>query len=321
MSDEQDRRRAPWGALSVYVVVAIGAIGLAVGGVGQDRPELLGAGLIGLMIVAAALPIAWITATSPERAGGTEDAQLRRRLIELRQAIERFGETSLLSDDARRVINRARERELLRKAIEEDIHSEDWDAAMVLVKELAERFGYRADAEEFRRRIEAARHQTDEKRVSDAIAGLDRLITQCRWAEADQEAGRVIRLFPDALRVEGLRHRVSHARQRYKEQLERRFLHAAQAGKVDEAMVLLKELDNYLSEAEAAPFQEVARGVIGKARENLGVQFKLSVQDRNWPRAAAVGQQIIDEFPNTKMAEEIREMIDQIRERASVVRA
>ena len=41
------------------------------------------------------------------------------------------------------------------RAIEEDMATGEWDAAMVLVRELAERFGYRADAEEFRARIEA----------------------------------------------------------------------------------------------------------------------------------------------------------------------
>ena len=68
------------------------------------------------------------------------------------QTLERLGEQQTLSDDARRVLNRRGERDLLRRAIEEDISAEDWDAAMILVKELAERFGYRADAEEFRER-------------------------------------------------------------------------------------------------------------------------------------------------------------------------
>ena len=73
------------------------------------------------------------------------------------------------------------------------------------------------------------------------------------------------------------------------------------------------------AEAEAEPYREVAKGVIGQARENLGVQFKLAVQDRQWHIAAAVGDRIIKEFPNSRMAQEIREVIDGIREQASRV--
>ena len=82
-------------------------------------------------------------------------------------------------------------------------------------------------------------------------------------------------------------------------------------------MELLKELDKYLTEQEAEPFRETARGVIGKKRDNLGVQFKIAVHDREWVRAMRVGEQIIQEFPNTKMCDEVRGMIDLLRERAA----
>src|SRR5690606_40625099 len=105
-----------------------------------------------------------------------------------------------------------------------------------------------------------------------------------------REAARIRRLFPDSPRVENLRARVEQARGVYKADLERRFLEAAQESRVEDAMELLKELDTYLTETEAAPYREVARGVIGKARENLGAQFKLAVQDRRWAAAAAIGR-------------------------------
>ena len=61
--------------------------------------------------------------------------------------------------------------------------------------------------------------------------------------------------------------------------------------------------------------------MIGKKRENLGVQFKLAVHDREWLRSVAVGEQIIREFPNTRMADEVRSMLDLLRERAAGQRA
>jgi len=106
------------------------------------------------------------------------------------------------------------------------------------------------------------------------------------------------------------------AKRQFKEELERRFLLAAQAERVEEAMEILKDLDHYLTEHEAEPFREVARGVIGKARENLGAAFKLACQDRQWEMAIALGEQIGSQFPNTRMAQEVKQMLPGLRQRA-----
>jgi len=61
--------------------------------------------------------------------------------------------------------------------------------------------------------------------------------------------------------------------------------------------------------------------VVGKKRQNLGVRFKMAVQDRDWIDGVTVGEQIIREFPNSMMAKEVREMLDTLRERAASQRA
>ncbi len=48
---------------------------------------------------------------------------------------------------------------------------------------------------------------------------------------------------------------------------------------------------------------------------NLGVQFKLAVSEREWAKALQTGQEITRDFPNSKMAEEIREKMDILRQR------
>jgi hypothetical protein len=276
------------------------------------RPYLLAAGLIGGVMVFLAAPLLWHMRTRR----GTEEA-LARRIDAMTDSLRLLRDQAALSDDARRVLNRQAERNLLCRAIEEDIQAQAWDAATVLCDELSERFGYRADAEEFRARIELARSEIQERRVGDAIARLDGLIVQRRWDVAIREAARIRRLFPESPRVENLRQRVESARAVYKEDLERRFLEATHGGRVEEAMSLLKELDAYLTPEEAEPFREVARGIISKARENLGVQFKIAVRDRQWATAAAVGRRIVNEFPNTRMAAEVRGMMDGILSRAN----
>ncbi|GIW74269.1 MAG: hypothetical protein KatS3mg103_0791 [Phycisphaerales bacterium] len=301
------------GEASVQGAAADGPAGVADGLWPVLLPESLGvAGLLAMVLSVVLAPasvglvhLVWQTRMARQ--------ELRSILAQLRS----LGEQAALSDDARRVLHRTRERTLLRRAIEEDIAAEDWDAALVLAGELADRFGYRQDAEDFRRRIDRARRATVEQQLAHAIARLDDLVLQRQWDEARREAERIARAFPDAPRAQAAPERVGRELARFKAELERQFLEAAEDDRVEEAMELLKRLDQHLTEDEAAPFREVARGVIGKARDNMGAKFKLAVRDKRWVEAAALGERIIAEFPNSRMAAEVRELLDGIRERAA----
>lgn len=150
---------------------------------------------------------------------------------------------------------------------------------------------------------------------------LDALLAKHQFDQAIKEAHKIQRLYAESPQVRDVHKTVAHAREQYKHDLEREFLEAAKVDDVDRAVELLKELDMYLTEQEAEPFRETARGVIGKQRENLGVQFKIAVHDKEWLRAVSVGEQIIREFPNSRMADEVRSMLDLLRERAAGQRA
>ena len=276
--------------------------------------SLAGEAFLGIVITIALFPV-WVAASTRQSVSvrTSRSAQMNRMVT----AIENMRREAGLSESAKRVLHRREERELLRQAIEQDIEAEDWDAAMTLVKELAEQFGYRLDAEEFRARIEQARTQTLDRSVMSLIEKLDTLIADRHWDQARAKAAKIVRLFPDSPRIDGLVERVEVSRNRYKLELERKFLKAAEREEIDHAMKLLKEMDEYLGSDEAEPFREVARGVIGKARDNLGVRFKLALQDRAWHVALEVGERIMADFPNTRMADEVRGMLDTIRERVA----
>jgi len=318
---ENDGSLSQGAIAAIYGSAAVLAGTIAIRGLVIESDPWILTGIVTMILTITSLPICLVM-----RSSGSSDTEhaidtdrLRNQLKHLNEAIELLNENIILSDDARRVINRRRERELLCKAIEEDIVLEDWDAGLVLVRELAERFGYREEAEGFRVKIDAARSHTTHTKVHDAIKNLDGLVSAHKWDESMTEAARISRVYHESPQVDGLRHRVETAKERYKHDLERQFLVAAQEERIDQAMDLLKEMDQYLTEHEAEQFQEVARGVIGKARENLGVQFKLAVNDKAWDRAADVGQRLIEEFPNSRMASEVRTMIDSIRRRAGSI--
>lgn len=303
--------------LSIVWLTALAGVGLSLIATAGDSAARLNAGIVLVAVACGVLPITLIVAWALRGTGAGGD----RTIGSLANAINTMTQEAGLSEGAKRVLHRRQERELLRRAIEQDIQDQDWDAAMVLVKELAERFGYRADAEEFRGKIERARLQTLDRQVMDALNHLDDLIRTRRWPEAYAEAARIQRLYPESHRIDGLRERVDESRQRYRKDLERQFLISAQREQLDEAMALLKELDQYLTPSEAAPLEEVARGVVVKSRENLGVRFKLMVQDHQWPEALETGERIVAEFPNTRMAEEVRELLPVLRERSAAVKS
>lgn len=311
------RGRDIWVIVTYALLLALSVI-LIVFGFQTPRPELLAAGVVSLVLVTALAPIA---VGQVLRRGDQASATLAELIKQQSEFLRQIHEHTLLSDSAKRIAYRREERELLRRAIEEDIANEDWQAASVLVRDMAERYGYREEAEEFRQRIEEARAEVVQSRLDEELARFQRLLDNRDWSATYAEAARLQRLFPEERRVRGLEVTVRTAWQDHKHELERQFLDAADKGNAEQAMEILKELDQYLTEREAEPYQEVARGVISKARDNLGLQFKLAIQDRDWRTAVRVGETIIEEFPNTLMAREVREKIDVLRSRAGYMPA
>jgi len=91
---------------------------------------------------------------------------------------------------------------------------------------------------------------------------------------------------------------------------------SVQRNEVDRGIALLRQLDQYLTPNEAAALEESARGVFRAKLHNLGVQFSLAVTEHNWRDAIDAGKQIIDEFPNTRMAREVNERMHVLTKRA-----
>ncbi len=287
--------------LGLLVFVAINAI-LNNSWTATDA-QFLGLGLLCVLLPAGAYAIV---------TGGQN--HVNHEVLDLLRSIN---DRLLVSEIAKEARSRETDRNALRQAVKDEIQRKDFEAALVLVEQLSKSFGYVREAEEFRDEIVQARHHEMGSRVSEALQGLEKLINLHSWEPAAREANKIQRLFPDSERSKGLLQRVRDKRDEYKMDLERKFLEAAGRDDVETAWELFKEMDGYLTEAEAEPLRETARGVVGKKRQNLGVQFKLAVQDKEWTLAVRVGEQIVREFPNTKMADEVRVLLDRMRANAA----
>jgi hypothetical protein len=275
----------------------------------------LAAGLVGVMVVLASLPIAWLLSVG----GGAGAAPERRADLPAGtdRLLQQLIDNSMLSDNAKRVLFRDRELGMLRQAIEEDLARGDYNAGLLLCDEMANLFGYREEAEAFRQRIHQAGQASFEAKVRAAMAEFEGVLESRDWARAHREAGRIRRLFPTHAIVQDIDQRIMEARDAHKRELEAQFTDAAAREDVSVSMTLLRQLDRYLTREEAERLAPMAQNVVMKHRDMLGVQFKQAVADHRWSEAAQIGDLIMGEYPNTKMADEVRTMIDVLRVRAS----
>jgi hypothetical protein len=269
----------------VLLVLALGTC-VVLASRGHPEHALLGAVVV---LVGGAVAAA---ATLPRPAPPADHlASLRDKVDELTDTVREMAAHNALSADARRVLFRKQERDLLAQAIEEDIAESHWDAAAVLVNELESRLGYTAEAATFRARIASLRAPSPLPEGG-AGGGLSSVITVTTPTPLDT------------------------ARPATKQELERRFMAAANEGRAEAAMSILAELDEYLTPEEGEPLREIARGVIAKTRDAMGEQFKAAVQGKRWHEAVSVGEQIVARFPNTRMASEVRDVMDALKARA-----
>lgn len=292
----------------LYAIPLIIAGAMVFFGVKGGQQALYVGGGIGLVFVATTAPLAFLLVGLGGRF---------RDSASLRRAIEEIRDNSMLSDNAKRVLFRDRELHMLHDAIEDDIARCDYNAAITLCDEMAALFGQRTEAEAYRSRIARSRAQQYELEVQAALDQFEASLAEHHWAEVHQQAARIRRLYPDSHLVGEMDQRIERARSRHRNDLERRFLEAAEQDDPTTAMGLLKELDHYLSRDDAQRLAGTAEEVIVRHRDSLSRRFRIAVNEHLWGEAAQLGEAIIVEFPNSKMATEVGSMIEVLRSRAT----
>jgi hypothetical protein len=321
-----DVQKQPFAAFN-WIYLAATAFALATLGCGIYQTvrhgtgwEMVGAGCVGLIAILATWPLAHCMHSASCAARGEREQvvqPLLERIDQMSILVNMISEQQLLSDRAKSIAFRVKDREALRRAISEEMAKQDWEAALVLADEIERGFGYRGEAARVRQEIDQKRQETIRRQINDALGTIDRHTRAEQWSAALREAERLMQMFPDNEQVRNLPVEIENRRQGHKRQLLSSWTDAVARHDVDGSIEILKQLDTYLTPAEAESMQETARSVFKEKLNNLGKQFSSAVQDHRWIEAIRVGEQVIREFPNSRIAQEVRENMDSLRQRAS----
>lgn len=225
------------------------------------------------------------------------------------ESLKTVSDNIQISDAVRTLTHRNRERTALRLAINEEIIRGDWEAAYTLVEQLESRHGYKNEADRLRMEVDRSRALDTQDKLHEAVERVKSYMSAHDWDRARRNMDRLISQYSNNEEVRELPRHFSKLWKEHKARLLKEWDESVQRNEVDRGISILKELDHYLSPNEAAALEESARGVFRAKLHNLGVQFSLAVTGQNWQEAFEIGQQITQEFPNSRMAQEVRDRV------------
>lgn len=307
----------------LYVLALLVAIGLLGGGIayGVLRNEWTPTFLGGLALVAVLVtwPLAVaLGATGAVRSSITEAlAAVYERLEQFSVMLNVISEQQLLSEQAKTVAYREKDREALRRAIQEDLAKKDWEGALVLVDEMDQRFGYKQESERIRQEINQRFDEHIRRQVRQTRDVIDRYILNQQWSAAHREADRLVEQFPTNEDVLKLKAGVEGKRQNYKEQLLSNYHDLVARKDLDGAIATVRQLDFYLTPEEGLTIQDSVRALFREKQAQLRDSFTDQVHKGEWAAAYRTGEIIVRDWPNTQMAKEVRDKLESLKQRAA----
>jgi len=188
---------------------------------------------------------------------------------------------------------------------------------MKLIDELEDIKRYREIAEQLRGEAQQFTTGGDQGREEQLSANIDKLLDEYQWAKATVQIENLIKAFPTSETAKQMHQKLLDKKQDRKKQLLSLWDDAVKRHATDRSLEILRDLDQYLSPNEGLALQEAARDAFRTKLHNLGVRFSLAVSSRQWKSAVNTGEEIIKDFPNSKMAQEIRDTMETLKQRVN----
>ena len=244
----------------------------------------------------------------------TKLEELTKSLGEVHTGLKKINQTSLMSDAVKSIAFRDADRQSLREIVFEKLQARDFDTANEIIKEVEKLPEYEDLAQELKEQSEKFQNATEQERVSQLIAHIEKLIDEAKWARASAQIEGLIRAHPDSEQAKNMRIVFFERKQERKRILLAAWDDAVTNQETDRSLEILKELDSYLSPNEASALQEAASGIFRTKLHKLGMKFSIAVTEKRWAEALVLGQQIMHDFPNSKMCQEIYTKLDVLKQ-------
>ncbi len=231
--------------------------------------------------------------------------------------LRQISQASRLSDTAKEIVYRDAEQMELGEATLTKLHQHDFNDAESMMEAMAKHPKYQELAGRLRKMSEKYHSATEDGRVNQIIQHIDGLFDQHLWIQAASQIENLIRNFPYSDKAKAMPKQLQIRKDRHKRELLADWDQAVRNKDTDRGLEILKELDLYLTPSEALALQESASTVFKTKLHNLGVEFSVAVTEQDWKKASQTGKEIVQRFPNSRMAVEIRSKMDILQERAN----
>jgi hypothetical protein len=233
----------------------------------------------------------------------------------IRTILTQISQNTRLSETAKTIAYRDVDRQSLREAVFDKLQQQDFETTFKIIDEIGQSTVYQELARQLRSEANRFRDATDAERINQVIAHIEKLFEGYQWAKASILTERLIKTYPKSEQAKGLRQQLAEQKRLRKQALLGTWDEAVKRQETDQSIEILKELDQYLTPSEGLALQEAARDVFKNKLHGLGVKFSLAVSERRWSDALETGVEIVRDFPNSRMAQEIREKIDVLQQK------
>ena len=237
-------------------------------------------------------------------------------LEKLRQVVNQVNISTHVSEMAKTIAFRDSDTQTLRDAVFDKLQQKDFESAYEIIDDIAHNTGYKKLADQLHVQADKYRDATDVERMSQMITHIEKHLEDHQWSNASVQIERLIKEYPTNDKALAMRQRLAEKKEERKKILLNAWDDAVKRQATDRSIEILRELDQYLTPNEGLALQEGARDVFRTKLHNLGVQFSLAISGKQWPKALSTGQEIILDFPNSRMAEEIREKLEVLKTHA-----
>ena len=313
MSQQKDIRTWPYFALAAaYLVIAV-VVHVVRGNAPAANLEELG---LVLTLLAWAICRQIKSSASQNADRLTEITNLvAERMEQFSVMLNLISEQQLISERAKAVAFRDKDYDALHRAIREEMARGQYDAALLLVNDVENSFGYKQESEQLRAEIAQLRDAAIRRIATEAIAQIDRDCTAERWDQAIELAERLAATYPGHEMTVPLRQQVLQRKDAVKQTLLQRWRDAVALKDIDGSINILRQLDIYVTAEEVSQLRDGALEIFKARIERLREHFKKDVHEKNWADAIQVGQDILADFPTSKLAQEVRDMMDMLQAR------